>query len=299
MPKPNKFAPANETATHFKNQRFLYRTEPQTESLFFKLPAELRVEIYKLVLPRSYSWMPGTDYLFPSSQTELKRSKYGRITRFSNHSHFPFTLWEHGEFEILRACRRIYGEAASLFYSENTFDLVMVHESESEPVIRIKILHSTDRLPLRKIECREYFRKSWSDKNYKTISSVKRESLRSIRSWNILIPTHLVTQLSTPAEAEESIEYFLLERPRQQQVYRQLITSGLQKVATLFGNNEENVCIIMLLFEPYANREGMKSKPDHRLVKCVREEMSEWMFESVTHLGGMIDEEELEAWDIE
>ena len=207
----------------------------------------------------------------------------------------------------------------------------MARRSESEPVLRIKYYPGSRRSSLGNLQTEELFQENWSN-NCKIVSLFKRDFLRLIHSWNILIPTHYVTYVSSSQQAasltlDEAGDWDLSRnrgpsrtcRPGNhvssalfgqianycaslsiaRQAYRERIASGMQKVAAILGNNEENIHRIMILFEPYPGVRGQPWMTDQKLVQCVREEMPEWMLDSVAYLGGIIEEEELDAWDVE
>ena len=99
-------------------------------SPFLRLPAEIRVRIYSLVLGGQQLWIshtssklrcgePGKTSLGPSSQYFHRWGKFGHYTAEPLSSANPFSSTLH--LGLLRVCRQMYTETALLPYALNTF----------------------------------------------------------------------------------------------------------------------------------------------------------------------------------
>ena len=99
-------------------------------SHFLRLPPEIRVRIYSLVLGGQRLWIshtgsklrrgkPGKSQLGPSSEYFNRWGKFGHFTADALSSINPFSSILH--LGLLRVCRQIYTETALLPYALNTF----------------------------------------------------------------------------------------------------------------------------------------------------------------------------------
>ena len=105
-------------------------TRNSSASPFLRLPPEIRVRIYSLVLGGQQLWIshsgcrirfgtPGKSQLGPSSQYFHRWGTFGHFTAEPLSSINPFSSTLH--LGLLRVCRQIYIETALLPYALNTF----------------------------------------------------------------------------------------------------------------------------------------------------------------------------------
>ncbi|KAF2252422.1 hypothetical protein BU26DRAFT_257009 [Trematosphaeria pertusa] len=151
---PNTTPSAIHTPQHAKPQP--QQAHPQQQSLFFsKLPPELRIEVYQLLIPRSKCISVETRQamlrhmpLDPECTNEEERKPWTRDPRRIVEEHDTewhrrprMTQWDYGwtrgdvqELDVFLACRRIYHEVAELLYSSRTFCI-------GSPITLVKLQH--------------------------------------------------------------------------------------------------------------------------------------------------------------
>jgi len=184
MPKPHKFAYTSEETT-LKHARCLSRPSSQRDSPLFRLPLELREEIYRYALPSS------------SRTTEAAKSRFGFSLDHSSSDEdedeveevdylpwacrIPLCTWTRGSLTLLRSCKRIYSEASIVFYKYNTFDL-NIEDDEPELIVRYE---RPSNLKIRKM------------------SSIKREQLRCVQAWCLNFYSHESFEASETSSLKE------------------------------------------------------------------------------------------------
>lgn len=221
MPKANRFArqtPTETTHPEFKNQRFHFRVCPQDTSPLFRLPLELREQIYHHVLPRSVERPPppwkqaeqvgeyqressddssdnsasdssdsASETTTPAPKTPSQQKWYG-TTQPDQPS-----FWHRGDLVLLRLSRRVANEALPLFYLHNTFDLV-IDGSDPHLQMTFSCPVSTSTNPSPHTICT------------KKLSQCRRDNLQLIRSWNVTIPTHYAAQPPSLRDLGDKVE---------------------------------------------------------------------------------------------
>lgn len=329
MPKPNRFVRKienDDAMSRHKNNRFIYRVEGQQQSPFFRLPVELREQVYRFVLPRSYRKSTGIRRDEFGFEEEWGRTNYNARRRWQEFEQFPLCLWTRGDLVLLRICRRISNEAAPLFYKNNMFEMSVRGD---EPELRIAYFP----WPLPSSRCMfpnmtTYGGIRWS-RGTKKLTTIKREHVREIRYWSIMFHTHyaaegkdwraaaeetseawedelqiqeqrlIMPQGNQPSLSRAWLERYCASMSAQREAYRLSVIGGLSKWIDVLEEREEELRQVAVAFEAYSDYKGMGFTTDLKLVRAIREYLPEWVHDTVFLLGGKISEDELEAWEID